>query len=83
MKPLFANVRTDDEKLDAISRHGSAAEGSGTLYKLLEGAAWDSLVKTPEKLDRIAEVISFREGLGSHPRRTWMKLDWNPSSSKN
>jgi CRISPR-associated endonuclease Csn1 len=59
----FANVRTEDEKLDAVSRHGSAAEGTGTLHNLLEGAAWDSLVKTPEKLDRIAEVISFREDL--------------------
>jgi CRISPR-associated endonuclease Csn1 len=59
----FANVRTDDEKLDAVSRHGAAAEGTGTLYNLLEGAAWDSLTKTPEKLDRIAEVISFREDL--------------------
>ncbi len=59
----IANVRTEDEKLDAVSRHGSAAEGTGTLFNLLEGAAWDSLVKTPEKLDRIAEVITFREDL--------------------
>ena len=61
---VFSNVRTDDEKLDAISRHGAAAEGTGTLFNLFEGAAWDSLVKTPAKLDRIAEVISFREDLG-------------------
>jgi CRISPR-associated endonuclease Csn1 len=61
----FANVRTEDEKLDAVSRHGSAAEGTGTFFNLLEGAAWDSLIKTPEKLDRIAEVISFREDLAN------------------
>jgi CRISPR-associated endonuclease Csn1 len=60
----FGGIRAEDEKLDVTSRHGSSAEGAGTLYNLLEGAAWDSLVKTPEKLDRIAEVISFREDLG-------------------
>ncbi len=59
----FEAVRTEDEKNDVTSRHGSSAEGTGTLYNLLEGAAWDSLVKTPEKLDRIAEVISFREDM--------------------
>jgi CRISPR-associated endonuclease Csn1 len=59
----FSNVRTDDEKLDVTSRSGNSAEGTGTLFNLFEGAAWDSLVKTPEKLDRIAEIISFREDL--------------------
>lgn len=59
----FAGIRTEDEKLDVTSRHGSSAEGAGTLFNLLEGAAWESLIKTPEKLDRIAEVISFREDL--------------------
>ena len=59
----FGGIRAEDEKLDVTSRHSSSAEGTGTLYTLLEGAAWDSLVKTPEKLDRIAEVISFREDL--------------------
>ncbi len=57
----FGGIRTEDEKLDVTSRHGNSAEGAGTLYSLLEGAAWDSLVKTPAKLDRIAEIISFRE----------------------
>ena len=60
----FGGIRSEDEKLDVTSRHGSSAEGSGTLCNLLEGAAWESLVKTPEKLDRIAEVTSFREDLG-------------------
>jgi CRISPR-associated endonuclease Csn1 len=59
----FATIRAEDEKLDVTSRSGASAEGTGTLYNLLEGAAWDSLVKTPEKLDRIAEVISFREDI--------------------
>jgi len=60
----FGGIRAEDEKLDVTSRHGSSAEGTGSLCNLFEGAAWDSLVKTPEKLDRIAEVISFREDLG-------------------
>lgn len=61
----FSNVRIEDEKLDVTSRHGNSAEGTGTLFNLLDGAAWDSLVKTPEKLDRIAEIISFREDLST------------------
>jgi CRISPR-associated endonuclease Csn1 len=61
----FADVRAEDEKNDVVARHGEAAAGAGTLFNLLEGAAWDSLVKTPEKLDRIAEVISFREDLNN------------------
>jgi CRISPR-associated endonuclease Csn1 len=56
----FEGIKVDDEKNDVTSRHGTSAEGTGTLYTLLAGAAWESLVKTPEKLDRIAEVISFR-----------------------
>jgi CRISPR-associated endonuclease Csn1 len=60
----FGGIRAEDEKLDVTSRHGNSSEGTGTLYTLLAGAAWDSLVKTPEKLDRIAEVISFREDMG-------------------
>lgn len=61
----FAGVRAEDENNDVTSRHGEAAAGAGTLFTLLKGAAWDSLVKTPEKLDRIAEVISFREDFGN------------------
>jgi CRISPR-associated endonuclease Csn1 len=61
----FGGIRAEDEKtLDVTSRSGNSAEGTGTIYALLKGAAWESLVKTPEKLDRIAEVISFREDLG-------------------
>lgn len=59
----FATLRPEDEKNDVTSRNGEAAAGTGTLRKVLEGAAWDSLVKTPHKLDRIAEIISFREDL--------------------
>lgn len=59
----FANVRHEDENNDVTSRNGEAAAGTRTLRSVLDGAAWDSLVKTPQKLDRIAEIISFREDL--------------------
>jgi CRISPR-associated endonuclease Csn1 len=61
----FATVRPEEEGNDVVARHGEAAGGTGTLRGALDGAAWESLVKTPEKLDRIAEVISFREDLGN------------------
>jgi CRISPR-associated endonuclease Csn1 len=61
----FATIRLEDEKNDVTSRNGEAAAGTGTLRKVLEGAAWDSLVKTPHKLDRIAEIMSFREDLNN------------------
>jgi CRISPR-associated endonuclease Csn1 len=61
----FGGIRPDDEKNDAVARHGEAAAGTATLKEALDGAAWESLIKTPEKLDRIAEVISFREDVGN------------------
>jgi len=57
----FSTVRIEEEGNDVTSRHGEAAAGTATLHKILEGAAWNSLVKTSEKLDRIAEIVSFRE----------------------
>lgn len=59
----FAAVRPEDEGNDVVARHREAAAGTATLRNILEGAAWESLVKMPEVLDRIAEVISFREDL--------------------
>jgi CRISPR-associated endonuclease Csn1 len=61
----FANVRPEDESDDVVARHGEAAAGTATLRGVLEGAAWDSLSTTPATLDRIAEIISFREDLDS------------------
>ncbi|MGH6820816.1 MAG: type II CRISPR RNA-guided endonuclease Cas9, partial [Methylocella sp.] len=61
----FAAVKRDEEKNDVVARSGEAAAGTATLRKILDGAAWESLVKTPEKLDRIAEIISFREDLAN------------------
>jgi CRISPR-associated endonuclease Csn1 len=61
----FGGIRLADEGNDVVSRHGEAAGGTVTLSNVLKGAAWESLVKTPAKLDRVAEVIAFREDLGN------------------
>jgi CRISPR-associated endonuclease Csn1 len=62
----FAGVPTDKEsKLDVAARTGGAAYGTKTLRDALGEAPWQSLAKSPEKLDRIAEVLSFREDFGS------------------
>lgn len=62
----FAGVPKDKEgKLDVAARTGGAAYGTKTLRDILGEAPWQSLLRTPEKLDRIAEVLSFREDLSS------------------
>jgi CRISPR-associated endonuclease Csn1 len=62
----FAGIPKDKEsKLDVAARTGGAAYGTKTLKDALGDAPWQSLVKTPEKLDRIAEVLTFREDLDS------------------
>jgi CRISPR-associated endonuclease Csn1 len=58
----FAAVRQQDESQDVAARHGEAAAGTATLRAVL-GDAWDRLAETPAILDRIAEVISFREDM--------------------
>ncbi|MGQ0685263.1 type II CRISPR RNA-guided endonuclease Cas9 [Bradyrhizobium sp.] len=62
----FAGVPKEKEgKLDVAARTGGAAYGTKTLRDVLGDAPWRSLIGTPEKLDRIAEVLSFREDLKS------------------
>jgi CRISPR-associated endonuclease Csn1 len=60
----FATIRKEDEGLDLVARHGEAAAGTATLRAAL-GAAWERLAATPAILDRIAEIISFREDMSS------------------
>lgn len=57
----FAGVPADREKNDVAARKGDAAAGTHALREALGEAPWASLTRTPEKLDRIAEVLSFRE----------------------
>jgi CRISPR-associated endonuclease Csn1 len=61
----FSGIARDKEKLDVAARSGAAAEGTHTLRKVLGDAPWQSLSKTAETLDRIAEILSFREDLNS------------------
>jgi CRISPR-associated endonuclease Csn1 len=57
----FAGVPADREKYDVAARTGEAAAGTHALRQALGEAPWASLMRTHEKLDRIAEVLSFRE----------------------
>lgn len=62
----FAGVAKEKEiTLDVAARTGGAAYGTKTLKDALGDAPWRSLSRTPEKLDRIAEILSFREDLNS------------------
>ncbi len=62
----FAGIPKDKEsKLDVAARTGGAAYGTRTLKEALGDAPWQSLARAPEKLDRIAEVLSFREDMDS------------------
>ena len=60
----FEGIAADREKYDVAARTGAAAAGTHALREALGAAPWASLSKTPEKLDRIAEVLAFREDIG-------------------
>ncbi len=57
----FAGIAPKDEIHDFVARTGAAAEGTATLRKTLGDAAWHRLMQAPERRDRIAEVLTFRE----------------------
>lgn len=65
----FEGVKREEEsKRDVVARSGEAAAGSARLRKLIAGAhgetTWRSLIDNhPERLDRAAEVLSFRNDL--------------------
>lgn len=62
----FSGIAKEKEgTLDVAARTGGAAYGTKTLKDVLGDAPWRSLSRTPEKLDRIVEILSFREDLGS------------------
>lgn len=60
----FAGVPADREKNDIVARKGAAAAGTHALRQALGDAPWVSLMRTPEKLDRVVEVLAFREDFG-------------------
>ncbi|ABE38267.1 CRISPR-associated endonuclease, Csn1 family [Rhodopseudomonas palustris BisB5] len=60
----FSGVAKEKEStLDVAARTGGAAYGTKTLKDALGDAPWRSLSRMPEKLDRIAEILSFREDM--------------------
>jgi CRISPR-associated endonuclease Csn1 len=61
----FSGIARDKESFDVAARTGAAAAGTFALRNALGEAAWASLIRAPEKLDRIAEILSFREDFGS------------------
>ncbi|ABD90012.1 CRISPR-associated endonuclease, Csn1 family [Rhodopseudomonas palustris BisB18] len=62
----FSGIGKDKEaSLDVVARTGGAAYGTKTLKDALGDAPWRSLSRTPETLDRIAEILSFREDITS------------------
>jgi CRISPR-associated endonuclease Csn1 len=60
----FAGIAASKESIDVAARTGSAAAGTYALREVLGEAPWQSLARTPAKLDRVAEVLSFREDIG-------------------
>lgn len=61
----FPGISLDKEGIDVAARTGGAAFGTNVLRNVLGDAPWRSLSRSPEKLDRIAEVLSFREDMDS------------------
>ena len=74
----FAAVRQQDEGNDVVARHGEAAAGTATLRTALGPALWEGLADSPAILDRIAEVLSFRQtmdGIRNGLRETGLGAD--------
>ena len=61
----FSAIARNSEWLDIAARKGQSAFGTCVLREVLGAGPWHSLLKTPEKLDRIAEILTFREDLSS------------------
>ena len=59
----FDGIALEDERARcrARSSNNAAAEGTATLRAVLGEPTWRGLLGRPDVLDRIAEVISFRE----------------------
>lgn len=61
----FAGIPIEEEgKRDVVSRSGDMAPGTYALRKAL-GDTWRTLLSAPDKLDRVAFVLSFREDINS------------------
>jgi len=74
----FAGVAPEKEGTDVAARMGGAAVGTYVLRSVLGDAPWQSLQRSPENLDRIAEILSFREDLNSI-RKGLGEIDLDPA----
>lgn len=54
-------AKADEGKRDVVARSGDAAEGTKALKDCVGATAWASLLRRPETLDRIAEILAFHE----------------------
>ncbi len=65
----FVGVKAEEEKKDVVGRtdKGKAAAGTAKLRRtIIDGLgemAWGVLISKPERLDRIAEIVTFRNDL--------------------
>ncbi|MBN2752424.1 MAG: type II CRISPR RNA-guided endonuclease Cas9 [Rhodospirillaceae bacterium] len=59
----FEGISSEKEATDVVLRSGNSMAGSYALRQIIGEAPWQSLRKTPDKLDRIAFVLSFRDDL--------------------
>ena len=58
----FVDVAPAEEaKRDIAARTGAAAEGTFALRQILPSAVWRDLLARPAVLDRVAEILTFRE----------------------
>lgn len=64
---VFVGVRPDEEKQDVVARSGETAAGTARLRRIiietLGELAWGALVNAQERLDKVAEIITFRNDL--------------------
>lgn len=59
----FTAIKPEDEGNDIAARTGEAFGGTASLRKALGEDLWAELIRTPEKLDDMAFVLSFFENV--------------------
>lgn len=74
----FSGISQDHEKLDIAARKGQSAYGTCLLREVMGQAPWRSLLQTPAKLDRLAEILTFREDVKSI-RRALEETELDPT----
>lgn len=74
-----AALTEDDLKRDVTKSAAKAAPGSYALRNVIGSAEFNRLIKTPDVLDRIADVITFNED-DSDIRARFERLDLSPET---